>query len=50
MIFLMTQARDVLTKYIQTKEITPEVVPALASLTDHLGERVGTIWRLKRYS
>lgn len=34
------QARDVLTKYIQTKQDTPEVVPALASLTMHLGERV----------
>ncbi len=35
-----TQARAVITKYIQTKEVNPEVVPALASLTDHLGERV----------
>lgn len=34
------QARAVITKYIQTKEVTPEVVPALASLTDHLGDRV----------
>ncbi|WP_180042930.1 MULTISPECIES: inorganic phosphate transporter [unclassified Acinetobacter] len=34
------QARAVITKYIQTKEVNPEVVPALASLTDHLGERV----------
>ncbi|MGE8559627.1 MAG: inorganic phosphate transporter, partial [Acinetobacter sp.] len=35
-----TQAREVLTKYIQTKEMSPEVVPALASLTDHLGNHV----------
>ncbi|MDN5512513.1 inorganic phosphate transporter [Acinetobacter sp.] len=34
------QARAVITKYIQTKEVNPEVVPALASLTDHLGQRV----------
>ena len=34
------QAREVLTKYIQTKEVNAEVVPALASLTSHLGERV----------
>ncbi|TCB66776.1 inorganic phosphate transporter [Acinetobacter sp. ANC 4216] len=34
------QARAVITKYIQTKEVTSEVVPALASLTDHLGDRV----------
>ncbi|OTG73756.1 anion permease [Acinetobacter sp. ANC 4169] len=34
------QARAVITKYIQTKEMNPEVVPALAGLTDHLGERV----------
>ncbi|WP_313033247.1 inorganic phosphate transporter [Acinetobacter sp.] len=34
------QARTVITKYIQTKEMNPEVVPALAGLTDHLGERV----------
>ena len=40
-------ARSVITKYIQTKEVTPEVVPALASLTDHLGERVGHYGDLK---
>ena len=34
------QARDTITKYVQTKELTPQVIPALASLTDHLGERV----------
>jgi PiT family inorganic phosphate transporter len=34
------QARAVITKYIQTKEVNPEVVPALAGLTDHLGQRV----------
>ena len=41
------QARTTITKYIQTKEITPDVVPALASLTDHLGERVGQFDNLK---
>lgn len=41
------QARNTITKYIQTKEITSEVVPALASLTDHLGERVGKFGDLK---
>ncbi|WP_163120949.1 inorganic phosphate transporter [Acinetobacter portensis] len=41
------QAREVLTKYIQTKEANAEVVPALASLTDHLGERVGHYGDLK---
>ena len=41
------KARQIITSYIQTKEITPEVVPALASLTDHLGERVGQYGNLK---
>ncbi len=41
------QARTVLTRYIQTKEISPEVVPALASLTDHLGERVAAYDNLR---
>ena len=41
------QARTTITKYIQTKEMSPEVVPALASLTDHLGERVGQYGNLK---
>lgn len=41
------KARDVLTKYIQTKQVNPEVVPALASLTNHLGERVGDYRSLK---
>lgn len=40
-------ARQILTKYIQTKEIAPEVVPALASLTDHLGDRVAQYGDLK---
>ncbi|WP_417855630.1 inorganic phosphate transporter [Acinetobacter equi] len=35
------QARDIITKYIQTKDITPEVVPALASLTQHVGDKIG---------
>ncbi len=41
------KARAVLTKYIQTKQQTPEVVPALASMTDHLGERVFSYSNLK---
>ncbi|ENV02246.1 MULTISPECIES: inorganic phosphate transporter [Acinetobacter] len=41
------KARVILTKYIQTKEQTPEVVPALASMTDHLGERVSSYNNLK---
>ncbi|MCL6174930.1 inorganic phosphate transporter [Acinetobacter baumannii] len=41
------KARAVLTKYIQTKQQTPEVVPALASMTEHLGERVSSYSNLK---
>ncbi|ACC56246.1 Low-affinity inorganic phosphate transporter 1 [Acinetobacter baumannii ACICU] len=41
------KARAVLTKYIQTKQQTPEVVPALESMTDHLGERVSSYSNLK---
>ncbi|MEQ1106793.1 inorganic phosphate transporter [Acinetobacter seifertii] len=41
------KAREVLTKYIQTKQQTPEVVPALASMTDHLGARVSSYRNLK---
>ncbi|OTS01984.1 anion permease [Acinetobacter pittii] len=41
------KARVILTKYIQTKHQTPEVVPALASMTDHLGERVSSYSNLK---
>ncbi len=41
------KARAVLSKYIQTKQQTPEVVPALASMTDHLGERVSSYSNLK---
>lgn len=41
------KARAVITKYIQTKEMSPEVVPALASLTDHLGEKVGSYTSIK---
>ena len=40
-------ARNTLTTYIQTKEITPDVVPALSSLTDHLGDRVAQYGDLK---
>lgn len=36
-----------MTKFIQTKEQTPEVVPALASMTSHLGDRVATYGNLK---
>ena len=41
------KARVILTKYIQTKQQTPEVVPALASMTNHLGERVSSYSNLK---
>lgn len=41
------KARLILTKYIQTKQQTPEVMPALASMTDHLGERVSSYSNLK---
>ncbi len=41
------KARQILTKYIQTKESSAEVVPALASLTEHLGNRVGQYGDLK---
>lgn len=41
------KARVILTKYIQTKQQTLEVVPALASMTDHLGERVSSYSNLK---
>ena len=41
------QARQTITAYIQTKEMTPAVVPALASLTDHLGDRVAQYGDLK---
>ncbi len=41
------KARVTITKFIQTKEINSEVVPALASLTDHLGERVAKYGDLK---
>ncbi|OTG99157.1 inorganic phosphate transporter [Acinetobacter sp. ANC 4973] len=42
-----TQAREVLTSYIQTKEMNKDVIPALASLTDHLGDRVAQYRDLK---
>ncbi|AXY60770.1 inorganic phosphate transporter [Acinetobacter sp. WCHAc010052] len=42
-----TQARDTITKFIQTKEMNPQVIPSLASLTDHLGERVSKYGDLK---
>ena len=42
-----TQAREVLTSYIQTKEMNKDVIPALASLTDHLGDRVAKYGDLK---
>ncbi|WP_445115197.1 inorganic phosphate transporter [Acinetobacter sp. WZC-1] len=41
------QARQVLTRYIQTREIQAEVLPALAALIDHLGQRVEQYGSLK---
>jgi inorganic phosphate transporter, PiT family len=41
------KAREIITSYIQTKEISPEVVPALASLTLHVGEKVGSYASIK---
>ena len=41
------QARETITKFIQTKEMNPQVIPALASLTDHLGDRVSQYGDLK---
>lgn len=41
------KARDVLTRYIQTKEQTAEVIPALASMTSHIGTRVAGYGDLK---
>ena len=41
------QARNIITKYVQTKALSPEVIPALASLTDHLGSRVAEYGDLK---
>ena len=42
-----TQAREVLTSYVQTKEMNKDVIPALASLTDHLGDHVAQYSDLK---
>lgn len=36
------QARDVLTKFIQTHQYNPQVMPAVASLSNHLGEAVAS--------
>lgn len=33
-------ARRIVTTYVQSKEINPQVIPALASLTEHMGERI----------
>lgn len=41
------QARNIITKYVQTKALSAEVIPALASLTDHLGSRVAEYGDLK---
>ena len=41
------KARAIITTYIQTKELNAEVVPALASLTDHLGDKVGSYSNIK---
>lgn len=41
------KARAIITTYIQTKKLNAEVVPALASLTDHLGDKVGSYSTIK---
>ncbi|MFX8859904.1 inorganic phosphate transporter [Acinetobacter baumannii] len=41
------QSRNVITRYIQTKEINPEVVPALSVLTHQLGEHIAKYKNLK---
>ncbi|WP_298147687.1 inorganic phosphate transporter [uncultured Acinetobacter sp.] len=41
------KARAIITHYVQTKQLTPQVVPALANLTEHLGEKVGSYQNLK---
>lgn len=40
-------ARDVLTQYIQNKEVTPEVTPALAKVTEHVGQMLMPYQSLK---
>ncbi|MEB3754031.1 inorganic phosphate transporter [Acinetobacter sp. MD2(2019)] len=40
-------AEHVLTLYLQDKKITPEVLPALASMTQHLGEEMQSYTSLK---
>lgn len=37
-----TKARQILTTYVQTKQHTPEVLPALASITQDLGQELKT--------
>lgn len=34
------QAKEILTRYIQNREVNPEVVPALASMTAQLGQEI----------
>lgn len=41
------QSRSVITRYIQTKEINPEVLPALSVLTHQLGEHIAHYNNLK---
>ncbi|MFT4019906.1 MAG: inorganic phosphate transporter [Acinetobacter sp.] len=41
------QSRQILTRYIQNKQVTPDVVPALATLNQHLGQRVAGYGDLK---
>ncbi|GAB3045770.1 inorganic phosphate transporter [Acinetobacter apis] len=41
------KAREILTTYIQTKEVQPQVIPALASMTYYLGQELGPYASLK---
>lgn len=41
------KARLILTQYIQNKKVTPEVLPALASTTHHLGQELAQYSSLK---
>ena len=41
------KARVILTQYIQNKKVTPEVLPALASTTHHLGQELSQYKSLK---
>ncbi|MEB3766226.1 inorganic phosphate transporter [Acinetobacter sp. MD2] len=41
------QAQAVLTRYLQNRQVTPEVLPALASMTHHLGQEMAQYPSLK---